>query len=229
MSQALLNELYRNVWPSFAALPTDQGLSLPLFISLNHSSWNAKLKLLVIGQETFSWYGFLGHQELGADPVETVLANYAQFKLGERYNSPFWFETRRLRRLLEADGEQVGLAWSNLYPCDQRKRRPIEPLGQSLLALKVLPSEIKILKPDAVVFFTGRSHYYNEALKFFFNGVQTHDAGVPAGQWIQRIEHDDLPVATFRTYHPGYLRRKKKGATINTLAALIKTTSRTTT
>jgi hypothetical protein len=217
MSRDALRELYRQVWPSFAALPVDQGLSWPLFIALPDAYSTARLKLLVVGQETFSWWGLLG-TVMGDDPVGTVMACYDRFKLGEGYRSPFWDATRELVRLLGGSAS-VGLAWSNLYPCDQRKRRPDKSLRRPLLDLRLLPQEVAVLKPDAVIFFTGPR--YHDALTSLFPDARLAEAGAPPGQWVQRVAHVQLPAASFRTYHPAYLRRKRQGAVIDTLAALI--------
>lgn len=219
MSGVALRELYRSIWPSVAALPTDQGLSLPLLISLADTYPIADLRLLVVGQETQTWYGLLG-QELGDDPVERVLSRYAQFNLGAGYPSPFWDAIRKVTRLLGTPEKSVGLAWSNLYPCDQNGDRPGEPLGQALLDMRILPSEVKILDPHAVVFFTGPD--YDSALTYLFPSANRADVGASKSQRIHRVEHPDLPTASFRTYHPGYLRRQKQEAAIGTIVDLIK-------
>jgi hypothetical protein len=99
MSDDALRELYRSVWPSIAAISPDQGLSLPLFISLPESFAAASLRLLIVGQETYSWYGLLG-QDMGEDPVAKVLDCYRRFNLGHKYRSPFWDTARKLRGLL---------------------------------------------------------------------------------------------------------------------------------
>jgi hypothetical protein len=222
MSQEALRELYRDVWPKFAALPTDQGISHPLFVSLGDQYFAAERKVMIVGQETNSWYGLLGQEKLGDDPVGKVMQWYEDFNLGARYRSPFWDAARKLRRLLSTAEGSVGLAWSNLYPCDQRKGRPAEQQGQSLLDLRILPREIGILKPDAVIFFTGPQIQYVAALDSLFRSVQHFDAGAPSGFWIQRLEHAGLPAASFRTYHPASLRRQKKWAALDTLAGLIR-------
>ncbi len=221
MSGVALRELYRSVWPSVAALPTDQGLSLPLFISSPETFAPSRLRLLVVGQETNTWYGLLG-QDLGADPVAGVLARYTQFNLGHKYPSPFWDAVRKIRRLLGTPEEPAGLAWSNIYPCDQNAKRPREPFGRTLLDLRILPREVKGLDPHAVVFFTGPD--YDEALLHLFPSARFADAGIPKNLRVHRVEHPDLPVATFRTYHPNHLRRARKGAAVDTVAELIKAT-----
>ncbi len=217
MSQAALDKLYRDVWPSVAGLPADQGLSLPLFISLPDSYSTAKLKLLIVGQETNSWYGLLG-QEMGDDPVGKVLQCYRDFNLGVGYHSPFWNAVREVCRQLGTNEAPVGLAWSNVYPCDQKCDRPHEPLGQSLLDLRLLPREVEALAPDAVVFFTGPQ--YDGALGQLFPATNFVAVG-PSDHWVHRVEHAGLPAASFRTYHPAYLQRKKKGTVLDTIAALI--------
>ena len=155
-----------------------------------------------MGQETYSWYGLLG-RDLGDDPVGAVLSKYTKFDLGSRKRSPFWNAVRKLRRRLGRPDEPIGLAWSNLYPCDQNQKRPDEPLGESLLGSGTLPREVKILAPDAVVFLTGP--HYDGAIRRLFPAVEFVETGAPPAQKVHRVGHPDLPAGSFRTYHPGYL------------------------
>src|SRR5262249_26138437 len=156
----------------------------------------SRLRLLIVGQETNTWYGLLG-QDLGADPVAGVLAKYTQFNLGHKYRSPFWDAIRKLCRLLGTPKEPVGLAWSNLYPCRQNADRPSDSLGRRMLDMRILPREVKILDPHAVVFFTGPD--YDGAITHLFPSARFADVGAPKSQRIHRVEHPNLPVASFRT------------------------------
>ena len=221
MMTSALRDVYESLWPRIASLPTDQGLSLPLFLSLPDSDAAAGLRLLVVGQETYSWYGLLG-QDLGEDPVGRILGCYSSFNLGAGYRSPFWDATRQLCRLLGTPGNTVDLAWSNLYPCDQRKRRPAVQLRQTLHDLRQLPREVAVLKPEAIVFFTGPR--YDDALTSLFPASRFIAPEAPCGHWIHRVEHPDLPAASYRLYHPAYLRRRRMGGAIDTVASLIRGT-----
>jgi hypothetical protein len=83
----------------------------------------------------------------------------------------------------------------------------------------MLPEQIRILKPDAIVFFTGL--YYDNALETTFPGAEW----IRCGDWklplLLRVKHDELPKATYRTYPPGYLRRSKRFDVIDTIARQI--------
>jgi hypothetical protein len=221
MTAEALRGLYADVWDRlFREVPHDQGVSSPLFIAVPERYRLAPLKLMVVGQETFSWYGPLA-QERGDDPVGAIQASYAKFCLGKHYRaSPFWQAVRKLERCLAPAVPPFGVVWSNLFPCDQRRRRPRGEVAERLLALGVLPREVQALQPDAVVFLTGPN--YDWALSRLFLSVKHHPCGDAEVRSLSRVEHPGLPGASFRTYHPGYLWRKRKSGMIDVIAGLIK-------
>jgi hypothetical protein len=69
----------------------------------------------------------------------------------------------------------------------------------------LLLDEIKILKPDVVIFFT--SHHFDNRIKNIFDKIEfTSSVGLSEKQCSQLI-HKSLLKLSFRTYHPNYLRR----------------------
>jgi hypothetical protein len=71
-----------------------------------------------------------------------------------------------------------------------------------------LSEEIAILNPTSVLFLTGPN--YDEILRDEFPHARFEQvAGRDLGQFA-RIIDDNLPYASFRTYHPGYLARSRK-------------------
>src|SRR5207249_4508748 len=116
--------------------------------------------------------------------------------------------------------------WANLFPCDQQKRRPTGTVAEELLKLRVLPQEVKILQPEAVVFFTGRTQPYQEALdQLFAGGTYLPCAEIDPDDplLVCQVQHPEkiLPADSFRTDHPGSLRWKRKWSVIEQLAELI--------
>jgi hypothetical protein len=67
-----------------------------------------------------------------------------------------------------------------------------------------------------VVFFTGPD--YEDELLAEFPGATLIRIGGYQLRECARIEHQGLPVATRRTYHPGYMRRSRKWGMLEDIA-----------
>ena len=82
-----LAKYYKEVWQSLTTIARrSSGVSLPLFVSIPSGYERSALKLMVVGQQTNSWYGFIG-DSLGSDPVSRIQTYYRRFNLAEGYNS----------------------------------------------------------------------------------------------------------------------------------------------
>lgn len=64
MSAQALRVIYDSVCPSFTLIPTNQGLSLALLISVPSGYGDADYCVMTVGKESHSWYGHLGN-----DPI----------------------------------------------------------------------------------------------------------------------------------------------------------------
>lgn len=216
--QDILNELLRQLYKArisqlfarFETMGNTEGVSNPHLIKVPEGYCKAKIKVLIVGQQTQGWHGTIG-QNLGPDPVTTLMNVYEQFAHGRHYTrSPFWQAAHQLYRGLNPDGPDQGFVWTNLIKVDQYGKRA-EPLIEEICweVFNVLPEEITILKPDVIVFFTGPK--YEKRLQENFKNIKyVHvDSKVDIGL-LARLEHPQLPHYTFRTKHPNYLRRSKQ-------------------
>jgi hypothetical protein len=70
-----------------------------------------------------------------------------------------------------------------------------------------LAKELEITNPTAVLFFTGPN--YDQIILDEFPGARFEGMGGRPIRQFAQVCHDSLPVASFRTYHPGYLARGK--------------------
>lgn len=215
-----LRAYYEIVWKRLETiLPKDQGVSLPFLISVPTEYESAEFRLAVVGQETHGW-GLWG-QSIDGNPVELVQRDYAR-EFREYGRGFFLPAARRLQELVSRDVPSVGLVWVNMFTCSQKRGRLNPDIAAAIAEVRVLANEINILKPDAVVFFTGPS--YDTALGIIFPNVRPLPDDGSCGKWVRKLEaHDPLPQRSFRTYHPAYLnRRGVLDATLNRLAELIK-------
>ena len=167
------------------------------------------VKLMVVGQQTNGW----GHPD---DGIEGLLAEYRSFGLGKTYvSSPFWHAAHEIYGSLNPDGPPRGFLWSNLIKVDVAQERPSPAIEELISSVGLLQHEVAITQPDVVVFFTGP--WYDERLRATFPGVEYERVN----DFVNRLSHDALPERTFRSYHPGYLRRSGNWPVIEELKELL--------
>ena len=165
---------------------------------------------MIIGQQTYGWPSVT----VG---LEALLREYKEFDLGRKYySSPFWQTSHQVFRSANPDGPERAFLWSNLVRVDQHCERPCAEIENAVSRLGLLNRELHILEPDAAVFFTGPR--YDDRLRRTFPGVRYHDLA----QDVVRLEHEDLPVKSFRTYHPRYLWQAKRRAALTRIADAIR-------
>ncbi|MCE0483309.1 MAG: hypothetical protein LV479_03620 [Methylacidiphilales bacterium] len=222
MLQRQLDFLYQQTWTKLnAALPKDRGISNPLFIHVPEAYETAELKLMVIGKETHSWAWHLGDPDHPTS-VEKLVAHYREFNLGEKYvKSPFWWAAHELQRQLTPAVPPFGFVWSNLFICDQNCKTPENDIGNKLRELSILKEELGILQPDAVVFLTGW-YPYDYTIKKLFPGIVMTPEDGDDGKLLSRLSHPALPVQSYRTYHPKYLRLKRKMSVLDLITSKIR-------
>lgn len=212
-------------------------LSAPLLIYPTKRWVEADKKVLVIGQETFGWganstrrgvfNSFLDFQAY-EDSIDALLRNYEQFNFAfgtKYYGSPFWSAYRQIRRAVDdgdVDGIKTSVLWTNLFKVDFEEGSVLKAgtrqryLIQSAFRGR-LTTEIRILKPDALVFFTGPN--YNFELESEFEGLSLkrfneHDVSRSA-----LLKHSSFGNAlAIRTYHPRYLRTNRQWSVVDKIA-----------
>jgi hypothetical protein len=83
----------------------------------------------------------------------------------------------------------------------------------------LLTAEIRVLKPTAVIFFTGPD--YDVALRDEFPELSMRPLFDRTEREFARLSHPELPSETFRTYHPNFLRRRKKWEWLDDICGLV--------
>ena len=159
--------------------------------------------------------------------VASMVSAYKAFDFARTYrhrNSAFW----RAFRYLEGEVAEspCSAMWTNLFKvdvsgsvmknCKVRHRRLLRAAQAGLLA-----EEIRLLKPQIVIFFTG-PHYDDELLDAFPDATLSpllphHDAREGA-----LVHSEALPICSIRTYHPTYLQRSRRWALLEEIATAIR-------
>jgi hypothetical protein len=208
--------------------------STPFLLKVSESYESAKQKVMIVGQETYTWNGKYGAFLSCGSPVEYGQGVYSNFlrKESENYNSPFW---NYINRLFE-DNDSSWI-WNNVfkletveYLSDEKyldKEVSLSVLSKNknyrhlidkikLLQKDIFLKELEILKPDVVIFFTGNPYdslfmdwQFDTQNDFYQDIPEALEMGID--KWkFGRLSSSLLPVKTFRTYHPNYLRRVSK-------------------
>lgn len=208
---------------------TSEKPAYPLLIKVNEEALaKADIKIMTFGQETNSWEQKVSETVI---PIEEsvmivektvdVFMDYYQSLLNEKVNgngklSPFWYSLYQLKNS-KFSTKNVELIWNNIYKIgnfEKKKNRP----GSSIREFEnkyfdTIQQEVNIIKPDLILFFTGPD--YEGRLMKKFEVIKKHKlkSDIPSEE-LARLDLS-IGVPAYRTYHPGYLRRKKKKDYIN--------------
>lgn len=173
---------------------------------------NANVKLLFIGEETNTWYE---EEPKGKNKLKENINFYRKFGFGvdsnKKYNSPFWNFIRQINEHLNGKSAQHSFLWTNINKIG-RKTGVGAPSEDFLKIEKekfnVLKEEIKITKPDVVIFMTGTSKEYHLSGKL---QVSRDPENLDKDLYIQKIECTGFENTLFlRTYHPQKMMRSGK-------------------
>lgn len=210
-----LRALYERSWPALAAAcARHDGVSQPQLIHVPEAYGEASTRLAIVGQQARFWGG---DATFGADPVPSLMRHYADFDLGRaEAGEPFWSACHALHAALSPDGPERAFLWTNLVKVDQRGDRPDPLLEEDVVRLGLLQAELSIVRPDAVVFFTGPR--YDPLLEDCFPGLAHERAGLP---FVSRLVHERLPDASFRCYDPGFLYHRGSRVVIDRLREVL--------
>ena len=201
-----LKGLYASALSALSDISASQdGISGPLFLSVPKDYERTAVRLMIVGQQTYGWPSIT----IGLDGL---LSQYREFDLGRGYTaSPFWQASHRLFAALNPAGPERAFLWSDLVKVDQHNERPAPDVEEQVSKLGLLLAELRLLKPDVVVFFTGP--HYDDRLKKTFPGVEYRELTPD----VAMLKHADLPVKAYRTYHPRYLWQAKKRAALDAI------------
>jgi hypothetical protein len=192
--------------------------SSPLCIDLNVKNGmisDKKYKVLYVGQQTKGWFN---KEERGkidinihVEYLQALRSLYKEFNYGDRlekakYNGYLWqFQRPLIERINEMNNNDFGLLWSNLLRIDENQDKITDINLIRKIAYnnnEILRREIDIIKPEVLVFVTGR--YFDDLLKLSFDDIQFQSSinSVLNINKLALLKSKYLPILSFRTYHP---------------------------
>jgi hypothetical protein len=161
---------------------------------------------MLFGQETNGW-----QDDLGYDPEKTM-ERYDRFWIEKKSNfsrrGVFLQVLNSFQKMLGTD--EFSCIWNNIIKIGKKDESGLPPeyiINWQEEWFNVIAEEVKILRPDLIIFFTGPDYdkYIEKALGQF-------TASQVLGRKVREIaklnfsDHDE--ILAFRTYHPRYLRQQ---------------------
>lgn len=209
-----LANLYSSHWDSYLLGRTSlsekklQGEKLdytrPLLLKLKDEQryLDSDKRIMILGQETNGW------AERGDMTPENSMNKYIDFFCdgeGVKWKGPFWNETKRFIRLVKKrfPEQKIAYIYNNVVKIGKSSGIgfPGETVYQTELRnFNVLKSEVDILKPDLLLFFSG-VNYDGRIRDKFGNFTKTAVRGFTESQMCRLNFETNLPTS-FRTYHP---------------------------
>lgn len=209
-----LSDVYGRGWTALQQeLAGGAALSRPFLVSVPDGYTTCKLRLMIVGQETYGWSD--GHDD-SAWSVTDGMKLYTDYDMNHgRRPSPFWSAAYELQRALNPEAPERAFVWTNLGRVDMSRGRPTQTIEERVSSLGWFAAELRITKPDVVVFFTGPS--YDARLRSSLPECEIADFR----RGLARVTGAGLPAHSYRTYHPRYLRMKKMWWHLRLIADLV--------
>lgn len=181
-----LKNLYQKHWDGLLQHSGDAPAASPLLIKLRDDKyWNADVKVMICGQETYGWNGDVGSKDIDflMNDYQAILYNdqdyfdktpgYGEYsskgaRLKRKKGRSFWsrknfkFFEEGLTNYFKKQDKTVGFVWNNLSKMGNNSSHK-NGKGKAVKEVRklerdnfnILKEEFDILKPNIVIFTTG--------------------------------------------------------------------------
>jgi hypothetical protein len=228
-----LLDLYKERYLKLSELLTKKNKTLghsnkstnPLLLKIDEKYANANFKIMVFGQETNYWYSEENEGEFHGK-IKPIFDLYEDFFLSNdcySYGGQFWNGVSKFVQLAEKEiNEEVGLVWNNVIKVGKcGKGTPLKSIQEiQFKYFNIIKEEIKILKPDLLVFFSGPNYDYH--IEKSFEKLEKISINGFSERQLCELKLSCL-VPAFRTYHPNYLWRNDINKFLEPIIEKIKT------
>ena len=166
-------------------------------------------RILFLGKETNGWMGDYVNE------VTRLTGRYERFELCKKKKgnkrTVIWQAMYEMNKLLNPE-KVKNFVWSNVSKSSTMNGKGLSDsvFERVVDKFNVLEEEIRILNPDVVIFLSG--HGYDSRIRKQLQGDTEFfelDTNIDKKE-LAIVKNKSLPVLSFRTHHPGYLRPKTK-------------------
>lgn len=178
----------------------------PFLLSIP-TDYMKKTKVMIIGQEPNGWL-----EDLNYEP-EKAMDRYKRFWIDKQSKNSkrgtFQQVLNKFQNMLNKD--KVSCIWNNTIKIGKKNDLGTPPkymIEWQENWFNVIQQEVKLLKPDFIIFLTG-PNYDDYIEKSFgkFTKSKVMDKTIRQITKLNFLENEEL--VAFRTYHPNFLRRSK--------------------
>jgi poly-D-alanine transfer protein DltD len=203
------NSNWENLQTSLKRLDADKYTN-PLLITFDEDKLNkSDFKVMIFGQETKGWYDKDGVLESPADLVKRYDSFFNKEKFYPGFGkSSFWKAYRLFKKRITSrlSDKTIYFCWNNINKIGKSKGKTGVSNDVRCIERKyfsIIKSEVKLFKPDIVIFLTGP--YRDEDIKHHFEDAnfmpinsdfKTRD--------LAKVVSEHLPERSIRIYHPSY-------------------------
>lgn len=204
-----LKSVYEPYLEELKTLSKEQAdkFSYPLLMKVFADYESVNRKVLYVGKETYTWLDTMDNSENLT--VDFLTDSYEGFEFAKDYhgrNSPFWRFIKTFHKTINGDNFPNGLLWTNFSKCDSNGTTPDYNLQKiNDKGFDLLIDEIKITKPDIVIFITGWN--YEHQFQRVFSGLEYNTI---EENYLYQCVHSSLPTHSYMTMHPKGLQIRKK-------------------
>jgi len=216
-----LFDLYSSKWANLCSefkpiLEDDEAIvspTSPLFICVDEKNYEkSDLKVMFFGQETNGWIEKDNYYGGIDDNIKSFMDGYYDFWYNGRcwkHGGQFFNGVKRMQKMFEEKffDKRIHYIWNNVIKIGKSEgigRPPKFIYDIENNHFSVLREELKILKPDILIFFTGP--YYDNVINEKLGNVEFIAIKPFSEKQLAEILIPEVKFAA-RTYHPNYLWR----------------------
>lgn len=204
--QQIYLQAFNHCMDTIESVPSSSegGPANPLVIKPPVGYFESGLKVMYFGQESNGWEG----PYIQSSGIGHLLGVYDEFVKPGRYGGHFWNAIWRFQDAFKEADPSSSFLYNNLIKIgkEDSKGRPCKKvLDWQEPWFDVIRQEVRLLKPDVVIFFSGPR--YDDIIERVFGSVELSAVGGYSIRQVACVHSDILPARAFRTYHPGYLWR----------------------
>jgi hypothetical protein len=205
-----LRKLYNSKWSKFSlelqkiVNSTDCKIKPANPLVLSHSNpekfEESEIKVMILGQENNGWEGvFNGNLDSGLDTCSSFYGG-EYYRYRGHFNNHFNLIVNLLKE--HFNDKSIGIFWSNVVKVGKVDDKGLPPnyiLETTFKEFNVLEDELKIIKPDIILFLSGPD--YDEHLESQIGELVVKDFKNYSPREIVELEIPNVKYA-YRTYHP---------------------------
>ena len=195
-------------------LKNTESLSAPFVLKIYEEYLVSPIKIMFVGKEVNEWHTMLDKIMYDVNLIEIMKNRYQrEFDTEKGWGTAFFRMYKNVRKQLTNDNPGA-VIWNNLlkFSYDTSGTSSKNSIGHSKelekISISILQEEIKILKPNFIIFTTSTGQGYDRVIKESFNETYTDKSlYIEHNIWKFKTKlydenNSDINCICYRTRHP---------------------------